>query len=136
MTYYELERNTEMLENTAKKWLESNDMSTGLYAWNYNMLQSCEKDAILFTSGDNDTYPAIVLQHALDIRTDVSVLNASLITIDDYRNKWLSELDMPEMSKKYGDFENWTEFEDAIIAHFKSNADRPIYFSISARPRL
>ncbi|MCO4806555.1 MAG: SUMF1/EgtB/PvdO family nonheme iron enzyme [Flavobacteriales bacterium] len=136
MSYYELNRDMDMLEQTAKKWLSSNDISTGLYAWNYNMLQSCEQNAILFTSGDNDTYPAIVLQHGLGIRTDVSVINAGLIAIDDYRNKWFAELDMPEMTKKYDDFEGWAEVEDAIIAHFKDNANRPIYFSISARPRL
>ena len=40
--------------------------------WNYNILQSAEEDAILFTVGDNDTYPAIVLQHAKGIRNDVA----------------------------------------------------------------
>ena len=43
MSYYELNRDIDMLESTAKQWLSSNDISPGLYTWNYNMLQSCEE---------------------------------------------------------------------------------------------
>lgn len=39
------------------------------------MLQSTMPDAILFTNGDNDTFPALVLQHAQDVRNNVLVLN-------------------------------------------------------------
>jgi len=46
--------------------------------YNYNVLASTEKNGILFTNGDNDTYPAWVLQHALNIRKDVTVLNLHL----------------------------------------------------------
>jgi hypothetical protein len=136
MSYYELKRDKENLEKVAKRWLASNDISPNLYAWNYNMLQSTEEDAILFTVGDNDTYPAIVLQHGKGIRTDVAVINTSLIAIKDYRNLWLKELGMPLMNKDFDDYESWTAFEADIINHFKTNTTRPIYFAISAHPRL
>ena len=48
----------------------------------YNLLVGLEPDAILFTNGDNDTYPPWVLQHAREpFRPDVTVANLSLLNI-------------------------------------------------------
>lgn len=69
----------------SKEW-DDHDRSKKKLAWAtaYNALMSCDSNAILFTFGDNDTYPLWYLQEIEGVRTDVRTINTSLLGIDWY----------------------------------------------------
>ncbi|MCC8155268.1 MAG: DUF2723 domain-containing protein [Tannerellaceae bacterium] len=73
------------IQMASQNW-DDHDRSNRYVARDFgaNYLQSCEPDAIIFTNGDNDTFPLWYAQEVEDIRTDVRVCNTSYLQTDWY----------------------------------------------------
>ncbi|MBT7789313.1 MAG: DUF2723 domain-containing protein [Calditrichaeota bacterium] len=88
---------------------QEHDRSGNYVAWDYsyNLLESCEPNAILYTNGDNDTFPLWYLQVVEGVRTDVRVANLSLLNtgwfIRQIRDKYPKVPMPPKITDSYID---------------------------------
>jgi tetratricopeptide (TPR) repeat protein len=69
----------------------------------YNMLAPLERNAILFTNGDNDTFPLWYEQQGEGFRKDVNVINLSLLNTDWYIRQLRDQEPKVPMSVSDGD---------------------------------
>ncbi|MDE6489880.1 MAG: DUF2723 domain-containing protein, partial [Muribaculaceae bacterium] len=76
------------LQMVSQTW-DDHDRSGRFTARDYGMnyLSSLDDNAIIFTNGDNDTFPLWYAQEVEGFRTDVRVVNLSYLTTDWYANQ-------------------------------------------------
>jgi hypothetical protein len=93
-----------------------------------NFLECCEKNAVLFTEGDNDTYPLWYLQEIEGVRTDVRVINISLLGIDwyiDQLQRKINDADAIPMAWKSEDYRG-SKRNYAFVVENKDLVGKPI----------
>jgi hypothetical protein len=140
ISYAVSDLNKELRKSVNKIWYKTNYLSPQLLLYAYNVLMSLDTNAVLITCNDNDTYPLWMLQDALNIRTDVEIVNVDFMLIDNYRNANLKLMgvqpfEIKEHEKdinKYGD--NWS----SIIKYILSNCPlkRPLYIGMMVDEHL
>lgn len=133
-----------------KKWFESGDCSPYIMNYMSNLLLSLDKEAILFTFGDLDTYPIWMLQDVKLLRVDVAPCNMHLLRMPEYRQQLFKRygIRLPETESaqfdeefKKGTATNWSyeQQEDwnarLIKAIAQHNPQRPVYVSLTGGDR-
>lgn len=125
---YELKRNKEGVKNICNKMYDGNELAPSILNWGYNLLSGLDKNAVIFTHGDNDTYALWIIQNAKEHRKDVTVINTSLILLDEYRKHITDELGLPEI-----ELEKTAEGQMNVCKAILTNdKDVPVYVAVTA----
>lgn len=125
----EMQRNVKQRDEFSLRKIETGQMSPGLLYYNYNTIIGLEKNAILVTSGDNDTYPVWALQ-AKGIRRDVKVINRYLISLKAYREKMFKELGIND--DELNDVKPNAAFNEKLLQVLNSNTNQyPVYSALT-----
>ncbi|MFH1843866.1 MAG: DUF2723 domain-containing protein [bacterium] len=119
------------------------------YAW--NLLAGLDENAILYTNGDNDTFPVWYLQEVEHFRRDVTVVNLSLVNLPWYVKQMrrhdppmpgtYSDAEIDQLrARMYIDEETGQEFiifvrdyvvHDIVTTNAQSGDPRPVFFAVT-----
>lgn len=138
ISYAESSLDRALRKRVNKDWHKTNYLSGQLLVYAYNVLMSLDSNAVVFVQHDNDTYPLWMLQDALSIRTDVTVISIDFLLLEDYRKKIYSQLDVAELDLGEVDLDeyhsNWRKVLTHVLKDYKSND--PVYLSMTVAGEL
>lgn len=129
---YLLKGDEKKYRDMCEKLYQTGDIPPALLNYNYNMLMSVAPNAILFTNGDNDSYPCWVLQQAKQVRADVSVINVSLLRSNEvYARRMLAKSgvnipleNLPKISAQ--------QYAAGLAKRiYHAEPDVPVYFAVT-----
>lgn len=136
IAYYAIKADEDKMAFYSERWLKSGEISTGILNWNYNALIGLEEDAILLTNGDNDTYPAWMLQQVEGVRTDVKVINFNLLRDKEYFKNTLAACGIKTpFTSNSGSIEGHIDLMQ-IVDHIFQYASRPVYVNVTVPKRI
>ena len=97
------------------------------------MLDFCDTGSILFTGGDDDTFPVMYLQMVEGYRTDVSVINTSLVNM-----KWYLKLFLGKSVKGFTHVEaaiSQKELDSLEVVETKQSLPDRLYTDVDIKTR-
>jgi hypothetical protein len=127
IAHYEITNNTIKKKAYCQQLYESNIIPDGVLEYNQNVLNSLEPNAILFTNGSDDTYPAWIHQEVKNIREDVTILNLDLLSNQQYKKDKFSQNGLIETS---------CPVSDIIYQTSIHNPKQPIYIGLTVSPNI
>lgn len=138
VTYYEIRGEQEKVKAYCQKMYEADVISNGILNWNYNALMSVEPESILLVHGDNDTYPALLLQHIHGVQPKVKVVNTFLLQFyPNYRDRLFKELGVPSyQATEIQTEEDIIQKQYRLLIHLIKNSSLPVYFGIAVMDDL
>ena len=103
--------------------------------YNWNMLQSIAKNGIYFGNGDNCLIPMKMMQEALGIRKDVTIVPEQFLLRKPWAQDLYRRLDIPHFEYKddFSDYaqygQEWSDrFLGDVVMHIVKKTGRPVYF--------
>ena len=117
------------------------------YDYAYNMLVALEPNSVIFTNGDNDTFPLWYLQEVVGFRKDVRIVNLSLLNTPWYATQLRDEEPKVPMTRTKDQLWQLRPIQDAktgkihwikdivtndiINTNYERGDLRPIYFAVT-----
>ena len=122
VAYYAITNNDSKLKEYVSKHRKLSKYESFIDEYGYNLLQSLESNAVLFTHGVLDTYPLYNQQLAQKVNVGVEIINIDYLNSEEFRKN---------ISKKLGVTFSYTgnNYATAFEIASKLKSSRGIYFS-------